>query len=179
MEIKKTSFEGVYMIIPQTFEDERGFFRETFRKNLLEEAVGHKIDFSKIQENHSRSVKNTLRGIHVAPWSKLIYCPHGEVQAVFVDLRKESKTFLQHISFIIGDKNPIKLFIPPGVGNSYLVLSDYADYIYSVDEYWSTGCEQGILWNDPDLKIKWMNLTEPNLSEKDRNNPTIKTLFEL
>ena len=120
--IKKTSISGLVIIKRPTNEDDRGFFREPVRIKEVEEATG--ITFDVKQVNHARSSKNTLRGIHVAPWNKLIYVTRGKVQAVIVDLRKDSGTYKKFESFIIGDENRSSIFVPAGVGNSYLVLSE-------------------------------------------------------
>lgn len=173
--ITKTSISGLVVINRQTFSDERGFFRESARTAEIEEAVGIKFDIA--QMNHSRSSKNTLRGIHVAPWNKLVYVTRGKVQEVIVDLREGSPTFKKYESFIIGDENKSSIFIPKGCGNAYLVLSDEADYVYLTDEEWLPNRETGVAWNDPDLNISWDISGEPVLSEKDRQNPELKTGF--
>ena len=175
MKITKTHLEGVYIIEATNYNDERGFFRETFRSSLLEEKTGYCFDLA--QQNHSRSKKNVLRGIHRAPWSKLIYCPYGKIQSVIVDLREESGTFGKYVSTIIGDENPIQIFIPPYVGNSFLVLSDEADYIYLTDQEYTPNKEIGVLWNDPSLKIKW-ETNNPRLSARDKENPLLETVFK-
>src|SRR3989344_7224504 len=114
--IKKTNIEGLLIVEGgQTFEDDRGFFREPFRRNEFEEALGK--SWIHVQENHAFSKKDVLRGIHVAPWDKMIYVPYGKVLAVLVDLRKDSSTFKQHAAIEIGDENLVKLFIPAGLGN--------------------------------------------------------------
>lgn len=170
--IAKTSIPGLVLIQRQTFSDERGFFRESARIKEIEEAAG--VSFDIAQMNHSRSSKNTLRGIHVAPWNKLVYVTRGRVQEVIVDLREGSPTFKRHESFIIGDENKLSIFIPKGCGNAYLVLSDEADYVYLTDEEWLPNREVGVAWNDPDLNIAWNTSGEPMLSEKDRQNPKFK-----
>lgn len=164
--MKKTDIEGVVVVDRPEFADERGFFKETFRRQELKEATG--VDFNVVQENHARSKKGTLRGIHTAPWNKLIYVPSGEVQIVIVDFREDSKTFGQHYSIKIGDNNRVKIFIPKGCGNSYLVLSEEADYLYLTDDYWVAGKEFGIAWDDPDLNIKW-ELSEVLVSDRDKS----------
>lgn len=170
--ITKTSIEGLVSIKRSTFPDDRGFFRESARIKEIEEATG--IEFKVAQMNHSRSGKNSLRGIHIAPWNKLIYVTHGKVQSVVVDLREGSPTYKKYESFIIGEDNKSSIFIPKGMGNSYLVLSDEADYTYLTDEEWAPGRETGILWNDPSLNIVWeLNGEDPILSEKDKQNPRI------
>src|SRR3989344_3343652 len=119
--ILKTSLEGVFNIRRKIFPDERGFFREVARITELEKEVGQK--FVPVQLNHARTSKNTLRGIHAAPWNKLIYVISGEIQCVLVDFRKDSPTFAKHESFILGDNNRCAIYLPAWVGNSYLVLS--------------------------------------------------------
>lgn len=167
--VTKTSIEGLVLIKRPTIEDDRGFFREPARIKAIEELSG--IEFNVKQMNHARSSKNTLRGIHVAPWNKLIYVTRGKVQAVLVDLREGSQTFKMFESVIIGDENKTSIFIPKGIGNSYLVLSDDADYVYLTDEEWAPNREYGVAWNDPSLNIPWQIDGEPNLSDKDKNNP--------
>lgn len=169
--ITKTSIDGLVLIKRPTIEDERGFFREPARIKAVEEATG--IEFDVKQMNHARSSKNTLRGIHVAPWNKLIYVTRGKVQAVLVDLREGSQTYKKFESVIIGDENKTSIFIPKGIGNSYLVLSDDADYIYLTDEEWAPNREYGVAWNDPSLNIPWQLQGEPNLSDRDKNNPNL------
>lgn len=169
--ITKTLIDGLVLIKRPTIEDERGFFREPARIKAVEEATG--IEFNVKQMNHARSSKNTLRGIHVAPWNKLIYVTRGKVQAVLVDLREGSQTYKKFESVIIGDENKSSIFIPKGIGNSYLVLSEDADYIYLTDEEWAPNREYGVAWNDPSLNIPWQLEGEPNLSDRDKNNPKL------
>ncbi len=169
--IIKSNIAGLVIIKRPTNEDGRGFFREPVRIKEVEEVTG--VQFNVVQMNHSRSSKNTLRGIHVAPWNKLIYVTRGKVQAVLVDLREDSDTYKKYESVVIGDENKSSIFVPRGMGNSYLVLSDDADYVYLTDEEWSPGREFGIAWNDPSLNIPWQLDGEPVLSEKDKNNPII------
>lgn len=173
--ITKTSLNGVYLINRPTFADDRGFFRESVRVKDLEAETGR--SFRIIQANHARSSKNILRGIHIAPWNKLIYVTRGKVQAVIVDLQKDSPTFGKHESFILGDETKQSLFVPPQCGNAYLVLSDDADYKYLVDQEWYPNSEQAIMWNDPTLNIKWELDGEPILSEKDQKNPTFEEKY--
>lgn len=172
--IQKTDIEGVFIINRPVLPDDRGFFHETFRKNELEKITG--IPFNIVQQNHSRSVKNTLRGIHVAPWSKLIYVPRGLVQEVVIDLRKSSSTFGKWISIPLGEETKSAVFLPPNCGNAFLVTSEEADYTYLVNDYWAPDTEYGLLWNDPELNIKWQTNT-PILSDKDQKNPTLKEKF--
>lgn len=172
--IKKIEIEGALVINRTTFPDERGFFKETFRLNDLEEAAG--VEFKIQQQNHSRSTKGTLRGIHIAPWNKLVYCARGKVLEVIVDLREGSPTFGKHFEIEIGEDNKVAVFIPKGCGNAFQVVSDEADYTYLTDDYWYPDSEYGIAWDDPDLKINWP-ITPPLVSERDENSQTIKERF--
>lgn len=175
--IKTTSIEGLVIVDRPTFSDPRGFFKETFRLGDLEKRINR--EFKVLQENHSRSVKNTLRGIHTAPWNKLIYVARGEIQAVIVDFRPGSPTFGKHESIILGENNRAKVFVPAGCGNAYLVLSDEADYTYLTDQYWEPGKEFEVLWSDPGLGIDWKlpDGEEPIVSERDQQAPTLKDKF--
>lgn len=172
--VKKTKIDGLILVKRPTHEDERGFFRESARISEIENATG--TSFVVKQMNHARSVRNVLRGIHIAPWNKLVYVTGGSVQAVIVDLRPDSQTFGQRESLVIGDEDRTSIFIPKGCGNSYLVLSEDADYTYLTDEEWSSGKEVGVLWNDSDLNIVWQ-VQDPIVAEKDLQNPTVKSLF--
>lgn len=172
--ITETEITGVYVIERPTFPDDRGFFHESFRKADLEARFGTEINF--VQANHSHSVKNTLRGIHIAPWHKLIYVTRGEVQAVIVDMRPDSPTFAKYISVTIGDSNRCSIFVPAGCGNSFAVHSDEADYTYLVTDYWAPSKEHTVRFNDPDLAIKW-EVTEPVVSDRDKTAQTVRELF--
>ena len=173
--VTKTNLEGVFQILRPTFADDRGFFRESIRTKELEAKSGQ--PFTIVQANHARSSKSTLRGIHIAPWNKLIYVTRGTVQAVIVDLKKGSPTFGQHQSFIIGDDNRASIYVPAFCGNSYLVLSDEADYTYLTDQEWAPGKETAVAYNDPRLAVKWEFDGELTLSERDKTNPTMKDLY--
>ncbi len=171
--VQETPLPGVYIIERPTFTDERGFFRETFRRDELEAKLG--FDFNPRQANHSRSQKDTLRGIHIAPWHKLVTCINGLVQQIVVDTRKDSPTFGKHISIIMGEDNWRSVFIPAECGNAFLVLSNQADYSYLTTEVWAPNKEKNLAWNDPDVGIDWQTST-PSLSEKDKTNPNLKEL---
>lgn len=172
--ITETELSGLFIIERPTFPDDRGFFRESFRKADLEVRTGYPIEF--VQANHSRSVKNTLRGVHIAPWHKLINVTRGEVQAVIADLRPDSKNFGKYISVTIGDSNRCSIFIPAGFGNSFAVISDEADYTYLTTDYWAPGKEYTVRFNDPDLAIKWQ-VEEPVVSDRDKACPTVRETF--
>jgi len=168
--------QGVEEFNLATFSDDRGFFREVVRLSQ----VGEKLDkpFVVKQFNHARSTtKNTLRGIHVAPWNKIIYVSHGSVQSVIVDCRKDSSTFGKYKSVILGEENRSCVFVPAGCGNSYLILSEDADYMYLTDQEWAPNLEKAVAWNDEALGIEWKLDGEPLLSEKDKVNPSFLTVF--
>ena len=172
--IKETKLAGVFVIERPTFDDPRGFFREFYRKNDLENRLG--FEFNPAQANHSHSSKNTLRGIHVAPWHKLVTVANGEVQQIVVDFRKDSPTFGQYESIIMGEKNRNAVFVPAGCGNAFLVTSEQADYIYLATDYWEPGKELYAIYNDPNLNIEWLSKT-PLVSEKVLQNKPVKELF--
>ena len=172
--ILTTKLAGVFIIERPMFSDDRGFFRETFRRDELETALG--FVFNPQQANHSRSGKDTLRGIHIAPWHKLVTCINGLVQQIVVDIRKDSPTFGQYISVQMGEENFRSVFVPAGLGNGFLVLSDQADYSYLTTENWAPNKEQNLAWDDADVNIAWQTTT-PQLSDKDKSNPTLKELY--
>lgn len=174
--IKPTSIKDVLFIARPKFGDDRGFFRETFRKNELEEALGYPVDF--VQGNHSYSRKGTLRGIHQAPWHKLITVTRGKIQAVLVDLRPDSNTFGKYESIILGEPDFGSIFVPAWIGNSFLVLSDEVDYVYSVTDYWAPGKEETVKYNDADIAVKW-EMPEADLivSDRDKEAKTLREIF--
>lgn len=172
--ITTTELEGVLVISRPTFPDDRGFFRESFRKADLETRFGQPIEF--VQANHSRSVKNTLRGIHIAPWHKLISVIKGEVQVVIADTRPDSKTFGKYFSTVIGDSNRSSILVPAGCGNSFAVLSDEVDYTYLTTDYWAPGKEHSVKYNDPDLAVEWQ-ITEPVVSDRDKSCPALREVY--
>lgn len=174
--IKETKINGVFIIARPTFKDDRGFFRETFRKNDLDNKLGY--EFKPVQANHSRSIKGTLRGIHIAPWNKLVTAISGKVQQVVVDLRKESPTFGKYISVVMGEENWVSVYIPAECGNAFLVLSDEANYNYLTTDYWASGREKEVIYNDKTLNIQWgLPTSELMLSEKDLKNPNLEQVF--
>jgi dTDP-4-dehydrorhamnose 3,5-epimerase len=170
-----TDIEGVIEFVSPVHDDIRGFFTEVFRISELDK---HHQKFSVKQVNHARSSKNTLRGIHVADWNKLIYVPHGSVQAVVVDCRKNSDTFGKYKSVILGDDNKNAFFVPAGCGNSYLVISEGADYMYFIDKEWEPNQEKEVKWDDPDLNIMWMERENLSISERDLNAKSFKEVFQ-
>ena len=169
MEIIKSKIPEVFSLHPKIFNDERGFFLETFRKEMA-----NKIGIPDlVQQNQSRSSKGVLRGLHyqqVNPQGKLVRCSNGEIFDVAVDIRKGSKFFGQWIGELLNDKNHKQLWIPPGFAHGFLVLSDIADVCYSCTQYYSPNSEKSIFWNDKDLNINWPLSTiniDIKLSKKD------------
>jgi len=172
------------LIEPNIYRDERGYFIETFRQNLLEEAIGYKINF--VQDNESRSTKGVLRGLHyqLPPYSqaKLVRVIEGIVLDIAVDIRKSSPTFGQHVSLELTAQNKHQLFVPHGFAHGFVVLSDSATFSYRVDNYYAPEHERGIAFDDVQLKIDWQLLSEElQLSDKDKTYPSLtnaKDLFE-
>jgi len=177
-EFEKTDIPDVILIKPKVFEDERGFFMETYVKEDFEEA-GIKVEF--IQENHSKSKYAVLRGLHFQrePYaqSKLVRCIRGKILDVAVDLRKNSPTFKKYVSIELSEDNKLMLFIPKGFAHGFLVLSKEAEVIYKVDNIYAPDYESGLLWNDEQVGIEWP-IEEPILAEKDKKWPSLKQLEE-
>ncbi len=171
----ETKIEGIVRLESPAHADERGFFKEVLRFGALGKETGK--SFIPKQVNHAHSTKNTLRGIHVAPWNKIIYVVKGKVQVVIVDCRTESANYGKYESFMLGDDNRMALFVPAGLGNSYLVLSEEADYVYITDEEWSPGREKDVRWNDKDLNINWQTDAKPFLSKRDQESPPFSAIF--
>jgi len=175
MKITAGKLEGILVIEPKVFEDSRGFFYESYNHKVLQ---AHGVDLDFVQDNHSRSVKNTLRGLHyqINPGQdKLVRATIGEVWDVVVDIRENSPTFGQWESFVLSEKNKMQIFVPKGFAHGFCVLSDWAEFQYKCSEYWSPADERGIIWNDPDLKVEWP-VTEAILSSKDAENTLFKDI---
>lgn len=174
MTVRHGALSGLLIIEQLTNDDERGFFRETVRMDELEAALGKPVHF--VQENHSRSLKGVLRGLHAENWEKLVYVPHGSVFTAIADIRPESPTFKRVEVFHLGETNRSKLFIPRGMAHGFCVLSDQADYVYQVTEYYDGAPTPSVAWDDPNLAIPWP-IKNPSLSDHDRRNPTLSELF--
>lgn len=180
MKITKTKLDGVVIIEPDAFGDNRGFFMESWNKKKMEE-VGLYYDF--VQDNHSKStVKGTLRGIHFQKGdkaqAKLVRCVKGAVLDVAVDLRKNSPTFKQWIGVELSEENKKQLLIPRGFGHGFVTLTDDVEFLYKADNYYALEADAGIRWNDPDIGVDWC-VENPILSEKDKNNPFLKDMVEI
>lgn len=172
--IKKTSIEGLLVLERPAISDERGFFKEIFHLDELEEALGY--EFKPVQANHSKSLPKVLRGLHAENWNKLVYPMSGKVFVAIADIRPNSETFGKVETFTIDDGNRFALFIPKGLANSFCVLEDTVNYLYLVDAYWDGSDTRAIVWDDSDLAIDWP-ISDPILSDRDKNNPTLRELF--
>lgn len=177
-EFKKLEIPDVILIKPKVFEDERGFFMETYKKGEFEK-VGIAGEF--VQDNHSKSKYGVLRGLHFQkqPYAqaKMIRCVRGEIYDVAVDLRENSQTFGKYVSVNLSEKNTYQLYIPRGFAHGFLVLSDAAEIFYKADSIYAPNYEGGLIWNDPDVNIPWPS-DNPNLSQKDQKLPRLRVLVE-
>lgn len=180
MKITKTKLEGVVIIEPDVFGDNRGFFMESWNKKKMAEAG---LDYDFVQDNHSKSTaKGTLRGIHFQKGdkaqAKLVRCVKGAVLDVAVDLRKNSPTFKQWVGVELSEENKKQLLIPRGFGHGFVTLTDDVEFLYKADNYYAPEADAGIRWNDPDIDVEW-GIENPILSEKDEKNPFLKDCKEL
>ena len=169
MKVIKTKLKDCVIIEPKVFGDERGFFLETFQVNRYADLAG--INLSFVQDNHSRSSKGVLRGLHfqkTKPQGKLVRVVRGEVYDVAVDIRQGSPTYGQWEAVILSEENKTQLWVPQGFAHGFVVLSDIADFEYKCTDYYDPSDEVSLLWDDPDLNILWP-IDNPKLSEKDAN----------
>ena len=172
MDYKKTEIEGVYIIQPKVFKDNRGYFMETFRQSDFDAGIGRHVEF--IQDNESKSSRGVLRGLHYqkgeASQAKLVRVIKGRVVDVAVDIRRSSKTFGRYVMVELSEENKTQFFIPRGFAHGFLVLSDEAIFTYKVDNAYAPQQEASILYDDPDIAIEWpMDMAEVITSEKDMN----------
>lgn len=182
MKYTQTHIADVFLIEPEVFGDERGYFVETFRADVFEQQTGIKTAF--VQDNESRSSFGVLRGLHyqLPPYaqSKLVRVIEGKVLDVAVDIRKGSPSFGQHVSVELSADNKHELFIPRGFAHGFVVLSESAIFSYKVDNYYSPECDRGIQFNDPQLEINWqLDLEQLILSEKDKLQPLLQDAADL
>ena len=174
----KTDIEGVFIIEPTAFGDERGYFMETYQYNDFA-AAG--IDVKFVQDNQSMSKKGVLRGLHFQkqfPQSKLVRVIRGEVYDVAVDLREGSPTYGKYVGVLLSAENKRQFFIPKNFAHGFLVLSDEAEFVYKVDDFYHPNDEGGLMWNDPSVGVNWPieDGMEIILSEKDKINPTLENI---
>ncbi len=176
MNIIKTHIPEILIIEPKVFGDDRGFFYESFNENLWREKTGINVSF--VQDNHSRSARGVLRGLHYqlppAAQGKLVRCVYGEVFDVAVDMRKKSATFGQWVGTRLSSENKRQMWIPEGFAHGFMVLSDAAEFLYKVTDYYASEQERAIRWNDLDLKIEWPGEDVPILSAKDAEAPQFR-----
>ncbi|HSK50715.1 MAG TPA: dTDP-4-dehydrorhamnose 3,5-epimerase [Solirubrobacterales bacterium] len=169
-EVLETKLDGVVLLEPQVFGDERGFMVETYRREEWRR-LGVEAEF--VQQNHSRSSKGTLRGVHFQTepgQAKLVRCPRGAILDVAVDLRHSSPTFGQWEAHVLDDERHRQLYVPVGFGHGFAVLSDVADVAYQLSSLYDPATESGIAWDDPDVGIDW-RVSDPLLSERDKTAP--------
>ena len=179
MQVTETTIEGVLIFEPKVFGDERGFFMESYSQKVFEQAVGQPVNF--VQDNHSRSAKGVLRGLHFqrAPHAqgKLVRVSAGSVFDVAVDIRPGSATFGRWVGVELSATNHRQLWIPPGLAHGFLVTSDSADFLYKTTDYYAPHSEGSLRWNDPEVAIDWpLAGTTPILSAKDADAPLLASL---
>lgn len=168
MNVVKTKIPEVLIIEPKVFGDDRGFFMESWNQEGFTEAVGRQVNF--VQDNHSRSTKGVLRGLHYQikqPQGKLVRCVAGEVFDVAVDLRKPSDTFGKWVGVTLSVDNKRQFWIPEGFAHGFVVLSESADFLYKATDYYAPEYERCMRWDDSEIGIEWPAGIEPKLSEKD------------
>lgn len=169
MKATPTDIPGLLILEPKVFGDERGYFFESYNRRAFKEATG--LDPAFVQDNQSRSRKGVLRGLHyqiTQPQGKLVRVLAGEVYDVAVDLRRSSKTFGKWVGLMLTAASPRQLWIPPGFGHGFYVVSETAEFFYKTTDFYAAAAERTILWNDPQIGIDWPLDGEPLLAEKDR-----------
>ena len=176
MKVEKTILPGVLIIKPDVFGDARGFFIETFRTTRYEEAG---INTAFVQDNHSRSTRGVLRGMHfqkARPQGKLLTVSHGKVFDVAADINPASPTFGKYVSIELSDENHFQIYIPPGYAHGFCVLSEFVDFHYKCTDFYVGNDQHGVMWNDPTLAIDWP-IKNPSLSAQDQQWPNLKDLI--
>jgi len=174
MQAIETELKGVFVIEPKVFGDERGFFCESFNRRAFSAAIG--VDAEFVQDNHSRSRRGVLRGLHYQirrPQGKLVRVVAGEVIDVAVDVRRSSPLFGRWIAVRLSAENHRQLWIPPGFAHGFVVLSESADFLYKTTDYYASEQERSVRWNDPGLGVDWQIDFEPTLSAKDWDAPLL------
>ncbi len=170
MQVENLKVSEVKLLTPRIFEDDRGFFFESFNHAAFENAIGHQVSF--VQDNHSKSSKGVLRGLHdqMSPFAqgKLVRVVQGEVFDVAVDMRSDSPTFGQWVSTVLSASNKKQLWIPAGFAHGFLTLSDTAEFLYKTTDYYDQASERSMLWSDKTLNIDWPDVGDMLVAEKDR-----------
>ncbi len=181
MQATRTAIPDVIVLEPKVFGDERGFFFESYNEKKFAEAIGYAPQF--VQDNHSRSARGVLRGLHYQiqqPQGKLVRVTSGEVFDVVVDIRKNSPTFGQWVGVYLSGDNKKQLWIPPGFAHGFVVLSEFAEFLYKTTDFYAPEHERCIIWNDPQIGIEWPLTDAPLLSGKDQQGKLLADaeLFE-
>jgi dTDP-4-dehydrorhamnose 3,5-epimerase len=178
LKVTPTSIPDVLVIEPKVFGDERGFFFESFNQKAFNDATDLNETF--VQDNHSRSAKGVLRGLHYQlqqPQGKLVRVVRGAVFDVAVDIRKSSPTFGKWIGVELSEENQKQLWVPAGFAHGFLVLSEFADFLYKTTQYYAPAQERCIAWNDATIDVKWPLVQAPSISLKDANGQTLDTIM--
>lgn len=179
MKVTSLAIPEVLLIEPAVHGDDRGFFFESFNQRQFDEVVGQPVTF--VQDNHSKSARGVLRGLHFQdpkPQGKLVRVVQGEIFDVAVDVRKGSPTFGRNVTQVLSADNKKQLWIPEGFAHGFLVLSDTAEFLYKVTNYYAPESDHCIIWNDPVLKIDWPTKVPPILSSKDSLGKTFSEIFK-
>ena len=174
--IVATELEDVKILEPKVYGDARGFFFESFNAKDFQSALGTEVDF--VQDNHSKSARGVLRGLHYQikhPQGKLVRVVAGEVFDVAVDIRRNSPSFGRWMGAHLSAENHRQIWIPPGFAHGFLVLSESAEFLYKTTDYWYPEHERSLIWNDPQINIKWPSTIKPVLSAKDEIAPSFGT----
>jgi len=178
MKATPLAIPDVILLEPKVFGDERGFFYESYNQQAFQQATG--LDVAFVQDNHSRSARNVLRGLHYQlppkAQGKLVRAVVGQVFDVAVDIRENSPTFGKWVGEILSADNKRQIWIPPGFAHGFLVLSEYAEFLYKTTDYYAPEFERGILWNDPDVAVAWPLNGAPLLSAKDTQSPQFRQI---
>ena len=175
MKVTPTALPDVLLLEPRVFGDDRGFFMESWNARAFREATG--LDVAFVQDNHSYSTRGVLRGIHyqvVRPQGKLVRVATGSVFDVAVDLRRSSPTFGRWVGCELSARNKLQMWIPPGFGHGFVVLSEAADFLYKTTEYWIAQHDRTVRWDDPTLAVDWPLQGEPVLAAKDAAAPLLE-----
>lgn len=178
MKVTRTTLDGVLVLEPRVFGDERGFFVESFNQRVFDEAIGHHVEF--VQDNHSCSARGVLRGLHCQrpphAQGKLVRVVQGAAFDVAVDIRRGSPTFGQWFGVTLDARNHRQLWIPPGFAHGFLALEDDTQFLYKTTDYYAPTSEQSIAWNDPAIGIRWPQTLTPVLAAKDAAAPPLSAV---
>ena len=178
MKSQATNLKDAYVLTTPRYEDERGFFIESFSSQRFKDAIGKDVEF--VQDNHSKSSKGVLRGLHyqiIQPQGKLVRCTQGSVYDVLVDLRKSSPTFGESFGIELAENN-VMVWVPPGFAHAFYTISDYAEFEYKCTDYYHPESMETLMWNDPDLNIEWPFDNDPVLSLKDEEGKSFTNCYK-